>query len=227
LERLIRLKETKNIEFRETAEEITDLFVEEKEDRVGLAEKLLSADEVAQLRRNLNAENLMNGKLIILGTNTCGKTDFIRNLNQGSISGIRTNQDLDFTKLELEKDFNLQIFGIAIDKKLTENIEKLSEGLVGYVILIDAEKPEELEFTNYIVNHLMSLFPAPWTAAITNLDKNNKKEEKKLQQKIRLPDARDIGICDVTNKEDVRALILAMRETQSPEEEVVEEESDA
>jgi len=227
LERLSELKETKNLEFRETAEELTDLYVEEKEERIGVAEKLLSTNEVAQLRSNLNAENITHGKLIILGTNTCGKTDFIRNLNQGSLSGVRTDQDLDFTKLEFEKDFNLQVFGIAIDKRLTEIIEKLSEGLVGYVLLIDAEKPEEFEFTNYIINHLMSLFPAPWTAAITNLTKDDKKAEKKLQSQIRLPEPRELRICDVSDKEDVRNLILSMRASQNPEEEVVEEEPDA
>jgi signal recognition particle receptor subunit beta len=227
LNHLLQLKKTKNIEFRETAEEITDLYVEEKEDRVGLAEKLLSSEEVIQLRTNLNAQNISHGKLIILGTNTCGKTDFIRNLNQGSLSGVRTNQDLDFTRVELEKNFSLQVFGIAIDKKLTEIIEKLSEGLVGYVFLIDAGKSDEFEFMNYIINHLMSLYPAPWAAAITNLDKNNKKTEKKIQAKIRLPEIRDISICDVSDKEDVRKIILSMSASQYPEEKITEDKSDA
>jgi signal recognition particle receptor subunit beta len=227
LEHLNILAQSKNIEFRETAEEIDGLYVEEKAERIGLADKFLTDKEVAQLRQNLNAQDISSGKLIVLGTHTCGKTDFIRNFNQGSLSSVRTNQELDFTKIELEKDFYLQVFGLAIDKRLTDIIEKLTEGLVGYIFLIDAENPDEFEYTNYIINHLMTLYSAPWSAAITNLDKNDKKTEKKIQSAIRFPESRELKVCDVTDKDDVHSLIMSMRASIVKEESAAEEESDA
>jgi signal recognition particle receptor subunit beta len=213
LDMLINLNESNNLEVREAAELIEDLYVEKAREGIGLAELLLSSDEVKQLRKNLNAEKINSGKLLILGTNTCGKTDFIRQFNQGSLSGVRTNQDLDFTKIELVKDFYLQVFGIAIDKRLTEIIEKLSEGLLGYVFLIDAGKKEELEYTNYIINHLSSAYSVPWTIAITNIDKADSTSLKKIRSSITLPDKRKIDTCDVSDKEDVRGVIMSLRAT--------------
>jgi signal recognition particle receptor subunit beta len=227
LAHLNKLVQSKNIEFRETAGEIDGLYVEEKADQIGLAEKFLTEEEVSQLRQNLNAQDISSGKLIILGTHTSGKTDFIRNFNQGSLSNVRTNQELDFTKIELEKDFYLQVFGLAIDKRLTDMIEKLTEGLVGYIFLIDAENPEEFEYTNYIINHLMTMYPAPWSAAITNLNKGDQKSEKKIQSAIRFPESRELKVCDVTDRADVHALIMSMRVNQIKEEPAAEEETDA
>jgi len=145
-----------------------------------------------------------------LGSNTCGKTDFIRNFNQGSHSGVRTNQDLDFTRIDLAANFHLQVFGIVFDKRLMDIVEKLSEGLLGYIFLIDAEKPDELEYTNYIINHLTSIFDVPWTIALTNIDTKDSKLLKKIKSSLRIPDGRELRICDVTNKDEVRKIILSM-----------------
>lgn len=217
VDQLLSMNKSKNLEVREAVELIEDLYVEKAREGIGLAELLLSSDQAKQLRKNLNAQELISGKLLILGTNTCGKTDFIRQFNQGSLSGVRSNQDLDFTKIELEKDFHLQVFGIAIDKRLTEIIEKLSEGLLGYIFLIDAEKQEELEYANYILNHLISAYSVPWTLAITNIDKKNSKLLKQIRSAIMLPGKRNIDTCDVTDKEDVRRVILSIKDNNKKE----------
>jgi signal recognition particle receptor subunit beta len=208
---LLSLKRTKNLEFRETAQGVDDLYVEEILDRTGQAGHFLNEEEIGRLRNLLNASEISNGKLIILGTNTCGKSDFIRNFNQGSLSGVRSNQELDFTKIELDKNFHLQVFGIALDKRLTDIIQKLSEGLLGYIFLVDAERPDEFEYTTYIMNNLMSTNAVPFTVAITNIAAGDKKKFKQISQKIRVPGNRDMLVCDVTRKEDVKKVILSIK----------------
>ena len=178
--------------------------------KTALSEQLLKNSEVKKLRKILNARELTSGKLMILGSNTCGETDFIRNFNQGSHSGVRTNQDLDFTKIDLASNFYLQVFGIVLDKRLMEIVEKLSEGLLGYIFLIDAEKPDEFEYTSYIINHLTSMFDVPWTIAVTNIDAKDTRLLRKIQSSIRVPDGRNLLICNMTDKEDVRKTILSM-----------------
>jgi signal recognition particle receptor subunit beta len=210
LDHLLNLKKSNNLEIRESADVIEDLYVEKAPEGIGPAEPLLSAEEVKQLRKNLKAQDLSSGKLLILGTKTCGKTDFIRQLNQGSLSGVRSNQDLDFTTIEFEKEFNLQVFGIVLDRRLTEIIEKLSEGLVGYIFLIDAKKEEELEYTNYLINHLINIYGVPWAIAVTNIDKQNTKLFNKIMSNMQLPDKRKIEICDVYDKEDVRQVVMSI-----------------
>jgi signal recognition particle receptor subunit beta len=204
------LRKSKNLEFRETVSGIGEIYVEKTQQKVEQTEYLLKENEVKKLRKVLNAKDLTSGKLLILGSNTCGKTDFIRNFNQGSHSGVRTNQDLDFTRIDLATNFHLQVFGIVFDKRLMNIVEKLSEGLLGYIFLIDAEKPNELEYTNYIINHLTSIFDVPWTIALTNIDTKDSNLLKKIKSSLRIPDGRELHICDVTNIDDVRKIILSM-----------------
>jgi signal recognition particle receptor subunit beta len=211
LEQLIQLKNSNNLEFREVAGEIGDLYVDEAYEGTGLAERLLSSKEVTELRTKLNAQELFSGKLLILGTKSCGKTDFIRLFNQGSRSGVRTNQDLDFTKVELDKDFYLQVFGISMDKKLTGIIKKLSEGLLGYIFLIDAEQPDVLEYSNYLMNYLVKTYSVPWACAVTNLNKKNTNQLRKIRTSLTIPPQRNMLVCDVTNKDDVRNVIMSLQ----------------
>jgi signal recognition particle receptor subunit beta len=211
LAQLIQLKNSNNLEFREVAGEMADLYVDESYEGTGLAERLLSSKEVNELRTKLNAQELYSGKLLVLGTKNCGKTDFIRLLNQGSRSGVRTNQDLDFTKVELDKDFYLQVFGIGVDKKLTGIIKKLSEGLLGYIFLIDAEQPDALEYSNYLMNYLIKTYGVPWACAVTNLEKNNTNQLRKIRTGLTIPPQREVLVCDVTDKDDVRNVVMSLR----------------
>jgi len=210
LDILEKLNGSKNLEFRETVSGIGEIYVEKAQKKTITTEHIFKAGEVKKLRKILSAKNLSGGKLLILGINTCGKTDFIRNFTHGSHGAVRTNQDLDFTKVDLDTDFHVQVFGLVIDKRLMEIVEKLSEGLLGYIFLVDAENPDEFEYTSYIITHLTNLFDVPWTIAVTNIDVKNVTLLKKIKSDIRVPDKRNLLICDVTNKDEVKKTILSM-----------------
>ena len=211
LNQLIGLKISENLKVREADDVFGDLQSEQSLERTGLTERLLSGDDVNLFRKNLNAEDLISGKLLILGSNTCGKTDFIRQFNQGSVSGVRSNQELDFTTIELAENFSLQVFGIALEERLSQIIEKLSEGLVGYIFLIDANRESEVEYTNYIIKNLISVHDVPWTIAVTNIEVSGKKVPAKIKSGLDLPKGRTLLTCNVTNKDEVRSVIMSIK----------------
>lgn len=182
----------------------------EKHESSGLAEKIFTQEDIETLQQRLGAESLIAGKLIVLGTNTCRKTDFIRQMSQGIISDLKSNQDLDYAKVELTAKFTLHVFGIPLDRKLAHVVDKLSEGLLGYIILIDAQRPDEFEYTNYITNNLIAPHNVAISMAITNIDNNNKKVLSEIRKVIIPPDNRDIPVCDVANKNDIRKVLLAL-----------------
>lgn len=211
LHQLISLKESKNLKFRESGKGFEELSIEQTQESSGLSERLLSLNEVNQLRKNLNATEMPSGKLLVLGGNTCGKTEFIRQFNQGSVSSVRSNQELDFTVIELAEDFSLQVFGITLAERLSQIIENLAEGLVGFIFLIDVSQESEWEYTNYIINNLFAAHEVPWTIAVTNLKKSVKKVPAKIKASINIGDKRNILTCDVKNKDDVRKVILSIK----------------
>ncbi len=211
LDQLTTLKNNGNLQFKEQEEESVEEFpIESIQKSSGLIERLLTAEEVSTLRDILQASELISGKLLVLGSNTSGKTDFIRKFNQGSVSAVRSDQDLDFTTIELTNDFHLQLFGVTITERLSQIIEKLSENLLGYIFLIDAEDFDGLEYVNYIINNLTSLHVVPWTIAVTNLKKGGKKIPPKIKSGIVLPKGKKLLICDVSDKADVRKVIMSL-----------------
>jgi signal recognition particle receptor subunit beta len=210
LKHLVSLKKSGNLKTRESGEVLEGLYLDELQESSGLTERLLSIKEINELRENLRATELNSGKLLVLGSSTCGKTDFIRQLNQGSTSSVRSDQELDFTVIELADDFSLQVFGITIEERLSQIIEKISENLVGYIFLIDAGNEDELEYTNYVINNLISTHNVPWTIAVTNMKKRAKKIPQKIKTKIHVGKGRTFLICDVKNKEHVRKVVMSI-----------------
>ena len=215
LNQLITLKKSKNLKIREADDVFNELKDEQTQETSGLVERLLSNDDVTLLRKNLQTKDLTSGKLLVLGSNTCGKTDFIRQFNQGSVSGVRSNQELDFTTIELAENFALQVFGIALEERLSQIIEKLSEDLLGYIFLIDGKRESELEYTNYVINNLIAVHQVPWTIAVTNLGKSAKNVPSKIKSNFDLPKGKSLILCDVTNKEDVRKVVLSIKSIKS------------
>ena len=211
LNHLIDLKKSKNLKIREADNIFNDLPSEQTQESSGLIERLLSGNDVNLLRKNIKAEDLVSGKLLILGSNTSGKTEFIRQFNQGSVSAVSSNQELDFTTIELAENFSLQVFGIALEERLSQIIEKLSEGLVGYIFLIDAKRESEIEYTNYVIKNLISVHNVPWTIAVTNIKNSTKKIPPKIKSGLELPKERSLLTCDLTNKDDVRKVVMSIK----------------
>jgi signal recognition particle receptor subunit beta len=82
---------------------------------------------------------------------------------------------------------------------------------VGYIFLIDARREAELEYTNYVISNLISVHEVPWTIAVTNIDKSGKKVPPKIKSVLDLPKGRTLLTCDVTNKDDVREVVMSIK----------------
>lgn len=208
---LLELKNKNNLEIRDDSGIDIDSLPElETESKSGLVEHLLGAKEVDYLREILHAEEFSMGKLLVLATDITDKTNFIHIFNQGDKTPIRTNKELDYARIDLDDYFSLNVFGVSLDQKLKDSIQKVSQGLLGYIILINAQKPENFEYANYIIGFLNDTYSAPWTVAITDTNEDDKLFDK-VASKIRIPENRDLIPCDVSQKDDIRNVILSLK----------------
>jgi len=207
---LLGLKNNDNLEIRDDSGiDIDSLPEMETESKSGLVEHLLGAKEVDYLREILHAEEFSMGKLLILATDVMDKTNFIHIFNQGDRTPIRTNKELDYTRIDLDDYFSLNVFGVSLDQKLKDSIQKVSQGLLGYIILINAQKPENFEYANYIISFLGDTYSVPWTVAITNTGDDDILFNK-VESKIRVPENRNLVPCDVSQKDDINNVILSL-----------------
>ena len=208
---LLELKNKDNLEIRDDSgidvDSLPELVTESKS---GLVEHLLGAKEVEYLREILHAEEFSMGKLLILATDAMDKTNFIHIFNQGDKTPVRTNKELDYTRINLDDYFTLNVFGVSLDQKLKDSIQKVSQGLLGYIILINARKPENFEYANYIIGFLNDTYSVPWTVAITDTADDDEVFNK-VEKKIRIPENRDLIPCDVSQKDDIKNVILSLK----------------
>ena len=208
---LLDLKSKNNLEIRDDSGIDIDSLPElETESKSGLVEHLLGAKEVEYLREILHAEEFSMGKLLILATDVMDKTNFIHIFNQGDRTPIRTNKELDYTRIDLDDYFSLNIFGVSLDQKLKDSIQKVSQGLLGYIILINAQTPENFEYANYIISFLNESHSVPWTVVITNTADDDKLFDE-VVSKIRIPENRDLIPCEVSQKDDIKNVILSLK----------------
>ena len=117
---------------------------------------------------------------------------------------------MDYTRIDLDDYFSLNIFGVSLDQKLKDSIQKVSQGLLGYIILINAQTPENFEYANYIISFLNESHSVPWTVVITNTADDDKLFDE-VVSKIRIPENRDLIPCEVSQKDDIKNVILSLK----------------
>lgn len=181
----------------------------------------LSRDDIEILKRNLNLQNQKNGKLLILGSHTGGKTQVVSALSN-SKRAIKSEHGLDIGHLYLNSDIDLLLIGVSISEKAIETIDKLSEGVNGYIFLVDNNKPELFEYTNYLINHLTARNDTPWTIAVTESDDPGVIKSVDTAFNFSVPV--DWHICDYKNLESIRNTVLSVKLHEIPKEESEEEE---
>jgi signal recognition particle receptor subunit beta len=195
-----------------TEEAITgdsDLVVRGNYDAEQLSKMLLSRKNVEKLRMALNAEDTPYGKLLILGSEKSGKTELIRHLlNTGDESFSRV-RNVEFARVALAEDFFLLVYGLLIDRNLTEYVMRIADGLLGYVFLVDARKEEDFEYTLYMMKTLSSTFSLPWLAVFTNHSGMSDQEKEQIRERFSLDPTHIPEFIDLSGKKNAKELFIA------------------
>ena len=114
-------------------------------------------------------------KMVVTGPFSAGKTQFIRSVSEIDIvaterkissDGERavkqaTTVAMDFGRITVDEDLVLYLFGTPGQKRFDFMWEILSEGMLGFIVMVDSTRPETfrearsiLDFlANYIVQH--------------------------------------------------------------------------
>jgi len=81
------------------------------------------------------------------------------------------------TQLTLGAELNVYLLGLDTNQRSIDFAVNLDENdFHGYVFLIDAAKKEAYEYTNYIINNLLSRRPLPAAAVVYNLQEGEEPE---------------------------------------------------
>jgi hypothetical protein len=213
---LLELKEGNVLKIEEPVKAVLETI--QKNDS-GLKEMLLNKEELDRFKENIGIEDETSIKMLFLGAKEGGRSKIIRDLShtQGKMKG---KSQLELAHVQLDKNLELLIVGAEMNQMIMDSIEQISEGLSGYVFLIDCSKTEDFEYNNYFINHLLSINHVPVCIVLMNFSENENVDT--IRSHFLIPEGIPWVIYNPDDAGSAKEIVLSI--TPIPEEEEAEED---
>jgi uncharacterized protein len=162
-------------------------------------------------------------KIVITGPFAAGKTTLIRTISEITVlsteKGITddtqstktdTTVAMDFGRITIDRDLVLYLFGTPGQDRFDFMWEILGEGMLGYVVLVDASRPESVEDAAGIVAAFRKMAHVPYVVALNRADGLDEDEERRIRDTLDLEPHIPVVPCDATDRESVKSVLLAL-----------------
>ena len=88
--------------------------------------------------------------------------------------------------------------------------EILGEGMLGYVVLVDAEREDSLQEAAGILGAFRRMARVPYVVALNRSNGIDDEEEARIRERLDLRPDIALLPCDATDKESVKSVLLAL-----------------
>ena len=162
-------------------------------------------------------------KIVVTGPFAAGKTTLIRTISEITVlsteRGItddtrsrkaETTVAMDFGRITIDRDLVLYLFGTPGQERFDFMWEILGEGMLGYVLLVDAERPETLEEAAGILAAFRRMAHVPFVVALNRTSDLDPRAEDRVREALELTPGTPVVACDATDKDSVKAVLLAL-----------------
>ena len=163
-------------------------------------------------------------KVVITGPFSAGKTTLIQTISEVAIVGTerdvsdesrnvkaKTTVAMDFGRITFAADLSLFLFGTPGQRRFEVMWEILSEGMIGFILLVNAADPRSLEESAHILDQFRRYADVPYVVGVTHLDDVKGSREAvlgRVREVLEVPQDVDVIACDPRVREDVKALML-------------------
>ena len=162
-------------------------------------------------------------KIVVTGPFAAGKTTLIRTISEITVlsteRGItdetksrkaETTVAMDFGRITIDRDLVLYLFGTPGQERFDFMWEILGEGMLGYVLLVDASRPETLSEAQNILDAFRRMARVPFVVALNRPDQHDSFGEDTVRAALDLPAHVPVVPCDATDKDSVKNVLLAL-----------------
>ena len=163
-------------------------------------------------------------KLVITGPFGAGKTTLIETISEVAVVGTErdvtdgaralkrtTTVAMDFGRITFGEGLSLFLFGTPGQRRFEMMWEILSEGMLGFILLVHAGEPRSLLEAGHILATFRRYADVPYVVGVTHLDSVTEPAGAVLErtrQHLRVPARVPVVACDPRRREDVKGLIL-------------------
>jgi uncharacterized protein len=162
-------------------------------------------------------------KIVVTGPFAAGKTTLIRTISEitvlsterGITDETRTRKTdttvaMDFGRITIDRELVLYLFGTPGQDRFDFMWEILGEGMLGYVLLVDASRPDSLDEAVSILEAFRKMARVPFVVGLNRADGLDEAEEANVRERLDLDHDVPVVPCDVTDRESVKAVLLAL-----------------
>ena len=162
-------------------------------------------------------------KIVVTGPFAAGKTTLIRTISEITVlsteKGITdatrsrksdTTVAMDFGRIRIDRDLVLYLFGTPGQDRFDFMWEILGEGMLGYVLLVDATRPESLQEATGILEAFRTMARVPFVVGLNRSEGMDEGEELRIREVLELAPDTPVLPCDATDRESVKSVLLAL-----------------
>lgn len=162
--------------------------------------------------------------MVITGPFSAGKTEFINTISEIDVVSTerkisRTSESLikntttvamDFGRITVDEDLILYLFGTPGQRRFDFMWEILSEGMLGFIIIIDSTKPETFKEAKRILKTFEEFAQTPYVVAANKQDLEDAWEPNDIRIILRLNSNVKVLPCVARDKESVKNVLLEL-----------------
>ncbi len=162
-------------------------------------------------------------KIVVTGPFAAGKTTLIRTISE--ITVLSTEKDItdstrsrksettvamDFGRITIDRDLVLYLFGTPGQDRFDFMWEILGEGMLGYILLLDATREDSLEESVGILAAFRRMAKVPFVVALNRVEGLDPAAEQRVRDVLQLDHEVPVLPCDATDRESVKSVLLAL-----------------
>ena len=180
--------------------------------------------QIVRKKRSTNGVVARPLKVVVTGPFSAGKTTLIKTISEVAIVGTerdvtdetksvkaRTTVAMDFGRITFTDDLTLFIFGTPGQRRFEVMWEILSEGMLGFILLVHAIDERSVEEASHILDTFREYADVPYVIGVSHLDEMDEDRDEaiaKVREVLEIPEHVAVLACDPREREDVKALVL-------------------
>ena len=162
-------------------------------------------------------------KMVITGPFNSGKTEFIQTVSEIDVVATErrisseaekikdtTTVAMDFGRITVDEDLVLYLFGTPGQKRFDFMWEILSEGMLGFIVLVDSTRPETFREARSILETFRAYAPTPYVVAANKQDLEDSWDIDDMRIALRLDPTLKFLPCTATSKDSVKNVLLEL-----------------
>jgi len=160
-------------------------------------------------------------KMVVTGPFNSGKTEFIQTVSEIDVVSTErkissaaervkesTTVAMDFGRITVDDELVLYLFGTPGQKRFDFMWEILSEGMLGFIVMVDSTRPETFREARGILETFRAYAPTPYVVTANKQDKEDAWDVEDMRIALRLDKNIPLIPTVAMDKESVKAVLI-------------------